>query len=111
MFTADDAAEAARAHAEAGEAAAREVTGTATVPELKLREVPLRRTVELVRIDLPMEGMVPLLERGIVPGCRMCPLRRSPTGDPILLVDGVVIALRREMAECLCVRDAGPELE
>ncbi|HEX6938244.1 MAG TPA: FeoA family protein [Longimicrobiales bacterium] len=78
--------------------------------ELTLREVPLRRTVELVRIDLPAESMVPLLERGLVPGCRMCPLRRSPTGDPILLVDGMVIALRREMADCLCVRDAGPDM-
>lgn len=86
---------------------------TTTTPEsdgqlLRLREVPLRRTVELVRIDLPTDTMVPLLERGIVPGCRMCPLRRSPSGDPILLVDGVVIALRREMADCLCVRDVTP---
>lgn len=78
---------------------------------LRLREVPLRRTVELVSIDLPADTMVPLLERGIVPGCRMCPLRRSPSGDPILLVDGVVIALRREMAECLCVRDVAPDAD
>jgi len=41
----------------------------------------------------------------------MCPLRRSPSGDPILLVDGVVIALRREMAECLCVRDVAPDAD
>lgn len=76
----------------------------ADAPVRRLREVPLRQEVELVSIDLPADTMIPLLERGIVPGCRMCPLRHSPAGDPILLVDGVVIALRREMAECLCVR-------
>lgn len=80
-------------------------------PVLRLGEVPLRRTVELVRIDLPTDTMVPLLERGIVPGCRMCPLRQSPSGDPILLVDGVVLALRREMAACLCVRDIAPDAD
>ncbi len=71
---------------------------------LTLREVPLRQTVELVSIDLPADEVEPLLERGILPGCRMCPVRRSPSGDPILLVDGLLIALRRETAGCLCVR-------
>jgi Fe2+ transport system protein FeoA len=77
--------------------------------EHRLEEIPLRQVVELVRIDMPEEGMVPLLERGIVPGCRLCPIRRSPTGDPILMVDGVLIALRREMAKCMCVRFAEEE--
>jgi Fe2+ transport system protein FeoA len=77
----------------------------ADAPVRRLREVPLRQEVELVSIDLPPDTMIPLLERGLVPGCRLCPLRHSPAGDPILLVDGVVIALRREMAECLCVRE------
>ncbi len=72
--------------------------------DLTLREVPLRQTVELLRIDLPADEVEPLLERGILPGCRMCPVRHSPSGDPILLVDGLLIALRRETAGCLCVR-------
>lgn len=88
-----------------------EFSHDADAPVLRLGEVPLRRTVELVRIDLPTDTMVPLLERGIVPGCRMCPLRQSPSGDPILLVDGVVLALRREMAACLCVRDIAPDAD
>lgn len=69
-----------------------------------MREVPLRQMVELVSIDLPLDEVEPLLERGILPGCRMCPVRQSPSGDPILLVDGLLIALRRETAGCLCVK-------
>ena len=72
--------------------------------ELFLAEIPLRETVELVRIDLPHDQMEPLLELGLMPGCRLCPVRRSPFGDPVLMVDGSLIAVRREMAGCLCVR-------
>lgn len=71
---------------------------------LTMREVPLRQMVELVSIDLPLDEVEPLLERGILPGCRMCPVRQSPSGDPILLVDGLLIAVRRETAGCLCVK-------
>ena len=56
--------------------------------ELWLAEIPLRETVELVRIDLPHDQMEPLLELGLMPGCRLCPVRRSPFGDPVLMVDG-----------------------
>jgi Fe2+ transport system protein FeoA len=76
-------------------------------PELRLADVPLREMVELVRIDLPPELMEPLLERGVLPGCQICPVRRSPAGDPIVMVDGTLLAIRREVAGCLCVRRAG----
>ena len=76
--------------------------------ELRLAEIPLRETVELVRIDLPADQMEPLLELGLLPGCSVCPVRRSPFGDPVLLVDGALIAVRREMAGCLCVRRPEP---
>lgn len=72
--------------------------------EVRLAEVPLRETVELVRIDLPADEVEPLLEMGFLPGCRLCPVRHSPFGDPVVSVDGSLIALRREMARCLCVR-------
>ena len=72
--------------------------------ELRLGDIPLRQTVELVRIDLPADRAEPLLERGVLPGCRICPVRSSPTGDPIISVDGSLLALRRETADCLCVR-------
>lgn len=72
--------------------------------DLRLADVPLRQAVELVRIDLPHDELEPLLERGVLPGCELCPVRRSPSGDPIVTVDGTLLALRREMAGCLCVR-------
>ena len=81
-------------------------TAATDVVDLRLADVPLREEVELVRIDLPHDQMEPLLERGMLPGCRICPVRRSPFGDPIVMVDGSLIALRREMAGCLCVRQA-----
>lgn len=73
---------------------------------LRLPEIPLREMVELVRIDLPPDQMELLLERGVLPGCQLCSVRRSPAGDPIVLVDGSLLAIRREMAGCLCVRRA-----
>lgn len=74
------------------------------VVELRLAQVPLRQTVELVSIDLPPEQAEPLLERGVLPGCRICPVRSSPFGDPIISIDGSLLALRKETAACLCVR-------
>ena len=82
----------------------RELPEPATEDELWLTDIPLREVVELVRIDLPADELEPLLERGVLPGCLMCPLRYSPAGDPIVRVDGSLLALRREMAGCLCVR-------
>jgi Fe2+ transport system protein FeoA len=72
--------------------------------DLRLPAIPLRQTVELVRIDLPAEQAEPLMERGVLPGCRICPVRSSPSGDPIVSVDGSLLALRKETAACLCVR-------
>ncbi len=72
--------------------------------ELRLRDIPLRQTVELTHIDLPADQAEPLLERGVLPGCKICPIRSSPSGDPIVSVDGSVLALRKETADCLCVR-------
>ncbi len=71
---------------------------------LRLPAIPLRQTVELVHIDLPADQAEPLLERGVLPGCKICPVRSSPSGDPIVSVDGSLLALRRETADCLCVR-------
>ncbi|MGH7506965.1 MAG: FeoA family protein [Longimicrobiales bacterium] len=72
--------------------------------ELRLSDVELREIVELVRIDLPHDQAESLLERGVVPGCSVCPIRCSPAGDPILQIDGTVLAMRRETACCLYVR-------
>ncbi len=72
--------------------------------DLRLADIPLRETVELVRFDLPAGQVESLLERGMLPGCSVCPVRRSPSGDPIVSIDGSLLALRREMAGCICVR-------
>lgn len=77
---------------------------TEEAPELRLGDIPLRQEVELVSIDMPAHEAEPLLERGVLPGCRICPVRSSPGGDPIVTIDGSLIALRRETADCLCVR-------
>ncbi len=72
-----------------------------------LSDVPLDEEVVLVRINVAGEDIEPLLERGIVPGCKVCPVRHSPGGGPtIYRVDGHLVALRRETASCLCVRSA-----
>lgn len=80
------------------------VKKAAVADDLRLGDVPLQQEVELVSIDLPADLAEPLLERGVLPGCRICPVRSSPSGDPIVSVDGSLLALRKETAECLCVR-------
>jgi Fe2+ transport system protein FeoA len=72
--------------------------------DLRLGDIPLRQAVELIHIDLPVEQAEPLFERGILPGCTICPIRSSPSGDPIVSIDGSLLAIRREVADCLCVR-------
>lgn len=76
--------------------------------DLRLSEVAIDEAVELVRFEMPEDQIEPLLERGVLPGCRLCPVRVSPSGDPIIEVDGVLLALRRETAGCLCVRRSSP---
>lgn len=80
--------------------------GDETERQLRLSDIALNETVELVSIELPADQLEPLFERGMLPGCSMCPVRRSPSGDPIVLVDGSLLAFRREMAGCICVRRA-----
>ncbi len=79
---------------------------TAAAADLRLSEVLVDEVVELVRFEMPDHQIEPLLERGVLPGCQLCPVRLSPSGDPIVEVDGVMLALRRETAGCLCVKRA-----
>jgi len=85
-------------------ASARHLPTIGPSDDLRLGDVPLRQIVELVHIDLPADQAEPLLERGVLPGCRICPVRSSPSGDPIVSIDGSLLALRKETAECLCVK-------
>ena len=72
---------------------------------VSLMDAPLRTTVEIERIDAPSDEVAPLLERGILPGCRLRRVRNSPAGDPIISVEGTLLALRRESAAQLFVRE------
>ena len=75
--------------------------------DLTLADVPLQEEVILVRMDVAGEDLEALLERGIVPGCRVCPVRHGPGGGPtVYRIDGSLVALREETASCLCVRSA-----
>ena len=74
---------------------------------LRLSEVPLGEVVELESFDLPADELEALLERGVLPGCRIRTVRLSPFGDPVVDVEGTMLALRREMAHCLWVRPMG----
>ena len=83
-----------------------EDTGS-TRAERMLADVPLDEEVVLVRMDVAGEDIESLLERGIVPGCKLCPVRHAPAGGPtVYRVDGDLIALRKDTASCLCVRNA-----
>ncbi len=73
-------------------------------PDLRLADVALGERVSLVRFDMPQAKLEPLLERGILPGCDLCPIRRSPSGDPIIEIEGSVLAVRQEIAARLCVQ-------
>jgi len=78
-----------------------------TPPDRTLADVPLEEEVVLVRMDVAGDDVESLLERGIVPGCKLCPIRHAPAGGPtVYRVDGALVALRKETAACLCVRSA-----
>lgn len=85
------------------------MSGTAAGPRTwpRLSDMPIGEEVELETIELPERELETLLERGILPGCRLRVVRRSPFGDPVVRVEGTVLALRRETASCLGVRRLG----
>lgn len=69
-----------------------------------LADVGLGEVVELESMDLPERRLEALLELGMLPGCLIRMVRRSPFGDPVVTVEGTTLALRRETAACLTVR-------
>ena len=77
-----------------------------------LAALPLGRRGLITALRLPEEKRRRLLELGFVPGAEVCPLQRSPGGDPVAyLICGAVIALREEDAACIwvCPADSGEE--
>jgi ferrous iron transport protein A len=71
--------------------------------------VDLRRgeSAVLDAIDLPRDDARRLMELGFLPGALVVAGLSAPGGDPrVFQVDGSEIALRRETARCLRVRQA-----
>ena len=64
----------------------------------------------LVGLDLPESVQNHLMHMGFVPDALITALRHAPAGDPTVYgVDGMEIALRRETAAAIRVREAGAE--
>lgn len=60
----------------------------------------------LERIDLPEDDARRLMELGFLPGHTVTPAHSAPGGDPrVFRVDGTEIALRRETARRLILRN------
>lgn len=60
----------------------------------------------LDRLELPEDVAIRLMELGFLPGTCVTAAASAPGGDPrVFRVDGSEIALRRETAECLFLRN------
>jgi ferrous iron transport protein A len=77
-----------------------------------LSELNVGETAVVITLNLPEAVQNHLMHMGFVPDARVTALRRAPAGDPtVYQVDGVEIALRRETARAIRVRNAELELE
>jgi Fe2+ transport system protein FeoA len=75
-----------------------------------LSELNVGESGVLVGLDLPESVQNHLMHMGFVPDALITALRRAPAGDPTVYgVDGMEIALRRETAAAIRVREAGAE--
>ena len=77
-----------------------------------LSELNVGESGILVALDLPESVQNHLMHMGFVPNAMVTALRRAPAGDPtVYSVDGMQIALRRETAGAIRVREADAETE
>lgn len=77
-----------------------------------LSELNVGETGVVVALNLPESVQNQLMHLGFVPDAHVTNLRRAPAGDPtVYSVDGIEIALRRETAKAISVRNAELELE
>ncbi len=71
-----------------------------------LSELGIGRMGVVEDLDLPDDVQHLLMHMGFVPDARVIALRRAPAGDPtVYAIDGMEIALRRETASSIHVRD------
>ena len=77
-----------------------------------LSELNVGESGVLVALDLPESVQNHLMHMGFVPNALVTALRRAPAGDPTVYgIDGMQIALRRETAGAIRVREAGAQAE
>jgi Fe2+ transport system protein FeoA len=72
-----------------------------------LSELKIGRSAVVEGLLLPDEIQHHLMHMGFMPDARVRAVRRAPTGDPtVYLVDGMEVALRRETARWISVRES-----
>lgn len=77
-----------------------------------LSELNVGETARVVALDLPDSVQNHLMHMGFVPDAMVTALRRAPAGDPTVFgIDGMEIAIRRETADSIHVRNPKLELE
>jgi ferrous iron transport protein A len=74
-----------------------------------LNELAVGETALVVALDLPESVQNHLMHMGFVPDASVTALRRAPAGDPtVYAIDGMEIALRRDTARSIRIRNAVP---
>ena len=72
----------------------------------QLSELPIGTVGVVESLDLPGEIQHHLMHMGFVPEARVMVVRRAPAGDPtVYSIDGFEVALRRDTAQAIRVRD------
>ncbi len=76
-----------------------------------LSELNVGESGVVIALDLPESVQNHLMHMGFVPDALVTSLRRAPAGDPtVYSIDGLEIALRRETAHSIRVKNPGLEL-
>jgi Fe2+ transport system protein FeoA len=71
-----------------------------------LSELKVGRWGIVEGLQLPEEIQHHLMHMGFIPEARVQAVRRAPTGDPtVYAIDGMEVALRRETARWITVRE------
>ena len=71
-----------------------------------LSQLPIGTVAVIESLDLPGEVQHHLMHMGFVPETRVRVVRRAPAGDPtVYSIDGFVVALRRDTAQGIRVRE------
>ena len=71
-----------------------------------LSELPIGTVGVVEAVELPGEIQHHLMHMGFVPEARITVVRRAPAGDPtVYSIDGFEVALRRDTARAIRVRE------